>query len=389
MPPGHAKGAGGSASEEENEDANFVVDDDEGDDLVEGNMVCPSQATYARSRPTSAIMPQHAKRPGSGASDRTPSALSGVGTDDGFIQEEDGEGNGSEHALEKHVVAGRRRMADVFRPATAGPANKRPLSTIPSRRPASALDSQRPPKMRPSSAESHLSAATTQVAASRPMSASSLRPDSAFSSSPSIQKHQSDVLARQLGNALFSAGGDSECSIRPQSQGPIIRPTPAKGVGKCADAKTDKNTYLETSYPYQDNTLSARCVTMECSRHTSEGGQQRRQRPATASASTTTSVQSAADKADAVAKPTTHLPMHGLKSTTITGKGKESVLHSWPELSEMRMSAFDGDPEVRDADDRAHGAAEKFLGKVCLTPCLLSIFSFISSKSPLLRVLQF
>jgi hypothetical protein len=130
------------------------------------------------------------------ASHRPGSAPCATGSD-GFIQEEeDSKDDGSDSLwgiddgnLPRSSSAGRLRQdkhvgaRDLLRPVTAGPGSRRLLSTMPSLRPSSALESQRPPKMRPTSAESDASAASTQAATSRPISSISLRPESVLSSS--------------------------------------------------------------------------------------------------------------------------------------------------------------------------------------------------------------
>ena len=187
-------------------------------------------------------------------SHRPGSATSETGSD-GFIQEEEDDGSDSmwgfddgnvprsssagRHRQDKHVGA-----RDLLRPVTAGPVSRRLLSTTPRVRPSSALESQRPPKMRPTSAESDASAASTQVATSRPISSILLRPESALSSSFSIAvgkdkpsrpisavpyssrpnsafssaSHQADAAERRYANVSGMAS-----SLRAENAGPICK----------------------------------------------------------------------------------------------------------------------------------------------------------------------
>jgi len=157
--------------DEGDEDDDFVVEDDSGEELEE------ARALYAR--PQSAL-----------ASHRRPS----------WADKQPG------------------KQAGVLRPSTAGPAHqKRPLGTIPSRRSTSALMSrQLPERARPASAtESEASAACTHVASSRPMSAVSFRPGSALSST------QSD----SPGMRPSTAGADRDAAVTAQ-----LRQRPASAM---------------------------------------------------------------------------------------------------------------------------------------------------------------
>ena len=157
--------------------------------------------------------------PASASSHRPGSATSETGSD-GFIQEEEDDGSDwvfDDGNVPRSSSAGRQRQdkhvgaRDLLRPVTAGPVSRRLLSTIPRVRPCSALESQKPPKMRPTSAESDASAASTQVATSRPISSISLRPESALSSSFLIEAGKDKPL-RPISAVPYASLPDSAFS---------------------------------------------------------------------------------------------------------------------------------------------------------------------------------
>ena len=228
--------------------------------------------------------------------------------DDGFVVEDDGE----ELAIVARpwsAASGRDRVAGkhLLRPSTAGPAHHRPLGTIPARRPASAMGSKRTGKERPesaaSAAESEASAASTQIAESRPTSALSLRPGSTLAAE---SRHMSALKLRPG-------------SAQAQSESPGTRPS-------TAEVRRDVI-----------------------------GSSQLRQRPASA----------------LPAQCTRAGASHGSGQNEPIREGSfaqpRKLLWQWPMLSEMRMSAFDGDPDARDKDDLQQ-QTEEILGSVGAPP---------------------
>ena len=298
------------------EDADAFVLDDEGEELQAQSPRRPRSA--ARSRPASSSQ-QRARRPGS--------ALS-TGTDD-FIVEEDGSDVDDDALETQHphgMLAGSGGIAgrDPRRPSTAGPAHSRLLGTI-ARRPASALG-DRGSKARPASAaslaESEASAASgasTQIAAaSRPVSAFSSRPQSALSRRPT-----------------------SALSSRPHSALSCALPQHQSGDNACPGSDFQRDAVM----PARESKLRPQSASSDVQRDAGAPARmQQMQRPATASAASRSSA------ATAGVLPTGH---HGV------GVVKwPRPLWEWPKLTEMRKSAFEDDPAMRDADDVERVAPE-------------------------------